>query len=358
MKFDDILENAIGLNASDVHLGVGNPPLARVDGELVAMELGVLTEEDTENFTRLLLSDDKYERLKNDGQLDIAYSYRRSKIFRINIFWYSDKLGLACRMINSTIPTPTELKLPPSIDMVPQLKAGLVLVTGPTGCGKSTTIASIINEINNSKRNHILTLEDPIEYIHESNKCLITQREVGRDCHNFAEALRSALRQDPDVIMVGEMRDLETISTAITAAETGHLVLATLHTRNAYQTIERIIDVFPSNRQQQIRVQLANSLMAVFSQRLLPQKNKAGRIVSVESLIITPAIRNLIRENKIHQLHSFIQTGMKSGMQTMDDYLMDLYKKDEISEDVLLENLTDKDVYRRYSNRIGGSYGT
>jgi len=218
-----------------------------------------------------------------------------------------------------------------------------VLVTGPTGCGKSTTIATIVDAINKKKNCHILTIEDPIEYIHRNDKSLITQREVGRDCNNFSEALRAGLRQDPDVIMVGEMRDLETITTAITAAETGHLVLATLHTRNASQTIERIIDVFPGPHQQQIRVQLASSLMAVFSQRLLPRKRGHGRVAAVESLIVTPAVRNLIRENKVHQLYSFIQTGHKTGMQTMDDYLMGLYRSNTIDRSVLLENVTERE---------------
>ena len=219
-----------------------------------------------------------------------------------------------------------------------------MLVTGPTGCGKSTTIASIIDAINKKKNCHVLTIEDPIEYIHKNRKSIITQREVGRDCNNFSDALRAGLRQDPDVIMVGEMRDLETISTALTAAETGHLVLATLHTRNAYQTIERIIDVFPGPHQQQIRIQLATSLMAVFSQRLLPRKSGNGRVAAVESLIVTPAVRNLIRENKVHQLYSFIQTGQKIGMQTMDDYLVALYKKNIIDKNSLLEHVTERET--------------
>jgi len=264
--------------------------------------------------------------------------------YRVNVFKYGGKIGLAARVISDRIPTIEELSLPDSIEKVAHINAGLVIVTGPTGCGKSTTIAAIIDAINRDKKRHILTIEDPIEYIHKNKNCIVTQREVGRDCSNFSDALRAGLRQDPDVIMVGEMRDLETISIAVTAAETGHLVLATLHTRNSYQTIERIIDVFPSTHQQQIRVQLANSLMAVFAQRLVPRKGGNGRLPVVESMIVTPAVRNLIRENKIHQLYTFIQTGQKTGMQTMDDHLLSLYKKRLIDKEVLLENAHDREA--------------
>lgn len=344
MTINEILTTAVQLNASDIHLAVGNPPTVRIDGDLRTLEKRALTALDTQDYVRQILSDEQLRVLEEEGQVDLAYRVPDLNAFRINVFRYSDQIGLACRVISETIPTAKELELPDSVEKVSDFNAGLVLVTGPTGCGKSTTIASIIDAINKKKNCHILTIEDPIEYIHKNHNCIITQREVGRDCNNFSEALRAGLRQDPDVIMVGEMRDLETISTALTAAETGHLVLATLHTRNAYQTIERIIDVFPGAHQQQIRVQLATSLVAVFSQRLLPRKRGNGRIAAVESLIVTPAIRNLIRENKVHQLYSFIQTGQKSGMQTMDDYLVGLYRNRLIDRDTLLEHVTERET--------------
>ena len=343
MNMTEILTTATQMGASDVHLAVGNPPTIRIDGELRPLDRRELTEYDTFGYAKEMLSDAQFATLMADGQVDLAYRIPDKNVFRVNAFRYSDKIGLACRIISEHIPTAKELELPDAIEKVSEFVSGLVLVTGPTGCGKSTTIASIIDAINKKKNCHILTIEDPIEYIHVNKKSIITQREVGRDCNNFSDALRAGLRQDPDVIMVGEMRDLETITTAITAAETGHLVLATLHTRNAYQTIERIIDVFPGPHQQQIRVQLANSLMAVFSQRLLPRKKSGGRIAAVESLIVTPAVRNLIRENKVHQLYSFIQTGQKIGMQTMDDYLVSLFRNNTIERSVLLENVTERD---------------
>ncbi|MCA0386457.1 MAG: type IV pilus twitching motility protein PilT [Firmicutes bacterium] len=344
MTLDEILSAAAQLNASDIHLAVGNPPTARIDGELRPLEKRILTEDDTKSYAKVVLTEAQYEDLVKAGQVDLAYRIPSKNVFRINVFRYSDQIGLACRIISDHIPTAKELDLPEAIERVAEFPSGLVLVTGPTGCGKSTTIASIIDAINKKKNCHVLTIEDPIEYIHKNRKSIITQREVGRDCNNFSDALRAGLRQDPDVIMVGEMRDLETISTALTAAETGHLVLATLHTRNAYQTIERIIDVFPGPHQQQIRIQLATSLMAVFSQRLLPRKSGNGRVAAVESLIVTPAVRNLIRENKVHQLYSFIQTGQKIGMQTMDDYLVALYKKNVIDKNSLLEHVTERET--------------
>ncbi|OJV66864.1 MAG: type IV pili twitching motility protein PilT [Clostridiales bacterium 38-18] len=344
MTINEILSSAVKNNASDIHLAVGNSPIIRVDGILKELEHRMLQSEDTISYAREILTNAQYNALMKEGQVDFAYRIPNQNVFRVNCFRYSDQIGLACRVISESIPTAKELELPDSVEKVSDFNAGLVLVTGPTGCGKSTTIASIIDAINKKKNCHILTIEDPIEYIHKNQNCIITQREVGRDCNNFSEALRAGLRQDPDVIMVGEMRDLETISTALTAAETGHLVLATLHTRNAYQTIERIIDVFPGAHQQQIRVQLATSLVAVFSQRLLPRKKGNGRIAAVESLIVTPAIRNLIRENKVHQLYSFIQTGQKSGMQTMDDYLVGLYRNKTIDRDTLLEHVTERET--------------
>jgi len=344
MNMNEILTIAASMNASDVHLAVGDPPNIRLDGELKALDCEILTGEDTFSYAKDLLTPAQFATLDHDGQVDLSYRMPNKNAFRINAYKYSGNIGLACRIISEDIPTAHELELPEGIEKVADFISGLVLVTGPTGCGKSTTIATIVGAINKKKNCHILTIEDPIEFIHKNDKSLITQREVGRDCNNFPEALRAGLRQDPDVIMVGEMRDLETITTALTAAETGHLVLATLHTRNAYQTIERIIDVFPAQQQQQIRVQLASSLMAVFSQRLLPRKKGHGRVAAVESLIVSQAVRNLIRENKVHQMYSFIQTGHKVGMQTMDDYLLGLYRSNTIERSVLLDNVTDKEA--------------
>lgn len=346
MELNDILVRAAQEKASDVHLSANNPVFIRKDGELEPLGTIHLTAEKIECFIKILLSEDKHIKLIETGQVDIAHHVDNQFVYRINIYKYFHYFGMACRIISDSIPTIAELELPENIEAVSQLKSGLVLVTGPTGCGKSTTIATIIDTINKNKKAHILTIEDPIEYIHRNKKSIVTQREVGRDCLNFSEALRAGLRQDPDVIMVGEMRDLETISTAITAAETGHLVLATLHTRNAHQTIERIIDVFPAQHQQQIRVQLAGSLMAVFCQRLVPRRN-GGRIAAVESLMITPAVRNLIRESKVHQLYSFIQTGQRNGMQTMDSFLIKLYNDRLISRTTLIENAIDAEAIQK-----------
>lgn len=344
MNIDEILIKATDLGASDVHFAVDNPVTIRVDGELMPLGDEIITAEDTAAYARHIIKTFKYGEFEESGQIDISYRIHDHSAYRINCYKYGGKVGIACRTISDTVPTIDELSLPSTIEKVAQFNSGLILVTGPTGCGKSTTIAAIIDAINRDKKRHILTIEDPIEYIHRNKNCIVTQREVGRDCSNFSEALRAGLRQDPDVIMVGEMRDLETISIAVTAAETGHLVLATLHTRNTYQTIERIIDVFPSTHQQQIRVQLANSLMAVFAQKLLPRRGGKGRIPAVESMMVTPAVRNLIRENKIHQLYTFIQTGQKTGMQTMDDHLLSLFKKRLIDKNVLLDNAHDRDA--------------
>lgn len=344
MELNDVLRHAVDIGASDVHFAVGGPVNIRVNGVLIPYNEHILTNEETAAIAKHIIPTDLYGVFEKEGQLDTAYRITNHSVFRVNVFKYSGKIGIAARCISDVIPSIAELGLPDTVEKVANYSSGLIIVTGPTGCGKSTTIAAIIDSINQSKKRHILTIEDPIEYIHRNKNCMITQREVGRDCNNFSDALRAGLRQDPDVIMVGEMRDLETISIAVTAAETGHLVLATLHTRNSYQTIERIIDVFPSTHQQQIRVQLSNSLMAVFSQKLLPKKDGTGRVPAVESMFVTPAVRNLIRENKVHQLYTFIQTGQKTGMQTMDDHLISLYRKRLIDRETLLDNAYDKEV--------------
>jgi len=347
MMIDDILRLAFDKGASDVHIATGNPVMLRIDGVLVPLSDQIVDGEATRNYAKHVIASHKYPQFESHGQIDISYRIPDHSSYRVNVYRYSSKFGMAFRIINENIPTIKELQLPESIEMVSSYTAGLVLVTGPTGCGKSTTIAAILDSINNKYRKHVLTIEDPIEYLHKNKKCIITQREVGRDCENFTEALRAGLRQDPDIIMLGEMRDLETISTAITAAETGHLVFGTLHTRNTYQTIERMIDVFPPSHQQQIRIQLANSLMAIFSQKLLPRRSGSGRVATVESMIVTPAIRNLMRENKIHQLQSFIQTGQRAGMQTFDDNLKALYLSKTIDRETVLENAADREAMQR-----------
>lgn len=347
MTIDEILRIAYDKGASDVHIATGNPVMLRIDGVLIPMSDFIIDAEQTKLYAKHIIASHKYPQFEAKGQIDISYRIPEHSSYRVNIYRYSSKFGMAFRIINEKIPTISELQLPDSIDLVSSYTAGLVLVTGPTGCGKSTTIAAILDSINSKYRKHVLTIEDPIEYLHRNNKCIITQREVGRDCENFTEALRAGLRQDPDIIMLGEMRDLETISTAVTAAETGHLVLGTLHTRNTYQTIERMIDVFPPTHQQQIRVQLANSLMAIFSQKLLPRRGGSGRVASVESMIVTPAIRNLMRENKVHQLQSFIQTGQRAGMQTFDDNLKSLYLSKLIDRETMIEHALDREAVQR-----------
>jgi twitching motility protein PilT len=347
MRLIDMMEEGALKGASDIHFAAGNFTQVRINGNLVALNDYVLTKTDIKTLVSHLLSSEKQLKLDDIGQVDFSYRLPEKHVFRINIYKYSDTYGLACRIISDHIPTIDSLELPEVYKLISDYQSGLVLFTGPTGCGKSTSIAAVIDSINKAHQKHILTIEDPIEYVHKSEKCIITQREVGRDCRNFSEALVAGLRQDPDVILVGEMRDLETISTAITAAETGHLVLATLHTRNAAQTIERIIDVFPNQQQQQIRVQLANSLMAVFSQRLLPRCDALGRVAAIESLVVTPAVRNLIRENKVHQLQTFIQTGQRVGMQTFDDYLKVLYKNSTIDKDTLIMYAADREAVKR-----------
>lgn len=352
MNIIDLLNAAVEMGASDIHVVEGISPAVRLNGLLTPLRSTIISKEDVLRIAKQVLTEEKYQLFSEKGQIDVSYRIPNKGVFRINIYRYSDSVGIACRIISDTVPTIQSLGLPKIIETLSRRTSGLILVTGPTGSGKSTTIAAMINLINEEKHCHILTLEDPIEYIHNHKKSIITQREIGKDCNNFSEGLRSGLRQDPDVIMVGEMRDLETISTAVTAAETGHLVMATLHTRNAPQTIERIIDVFPPNQQQQIRIQLANSLIGVLSQRLLPRKDNTGRVALVESLIVTQAARNLIRENKIHQIYSFMQTGQKIGMQTMDEHLKLLYEENIILEEDLLEHALDQEAIRRYIRLI------
>lgn len=331
-----------------MHFSAGAYPTLRIDGDLVPLDGPLLTPDDTRQLAGQILTDEQFDLFEDSGELDFSYNSAKTGSFRANVYYQRGSVGLALRVVSKQIPSLFSLGLPETVAILARRSQGLILVTGPAGSGKSTTIAAMLNLINEERACHIITLEDPIEYRHTNKKSIINQREIGSDSRTFPGALRAALRQDPDVIMVGEMRDLETISIAITAAETGHLVLATLHTASAPQTVERIIDVFPPNQQQQVRVQLSNTLAGVLSQRLLRRKDGKGRIAALEILISTPAVRNLIRESKLHQLYSVMQTGMRFGMQTLDKALQEHYKDNLIGADEVRKHAADLDVMERF----------
>ena len=331
VTFDELLNVAKEKKASDIHLTVGVPPKVRIDGELKDLNYPNLAPADVEAVVNRLMSDKQKAVFEEYGELDFAFSVPQVGRFRINVFKQRGSVACSMRIVGTVVPSPEELGVPQSVIDLYAKKRGLVLVTGPTGSGKSTTLASLIGKINHELNAHVITLEDPIEYLHTHDKAMINQREIGLDSTSYARALRAALREDPDVILVGEMRDLETISTAITAAETGHLVFSTLHTIGAAATIDRIIDVFPSYQQSQIRIQLAMVLEAVISQQLIPATHRRGRVAAFEVMHGTVPIRNLIRENKAYQISTVIQTSRKEGMVTMDDALIDLCMKGQIS---------------------------
>lgn len=344
---DDLLLNAKEKNASDLHVTVGVSPKCRVRGELINMDFPPLRPEDTEAIVMPIVPERLKHKLIENGEIDFAYSIPTIGRYRVNAFKQRGAYALVIRLINTVIPRPEDLGLPYSVVELTKKKRGLILVTGPTGSGKSTTLASLIDIINTYYNCHVITLEDPIEYLHRHKKSLVNQREVGTDTLSFANALRVALREDPDVILVGEMRDLETIETAITAAETGHLVFSTLHTIGAVNTIDRIIDVFPPYQQQQIRIQLASVLEGVISQQLVPTADGKGRVAAFEIMLPNPAIQNLIREGKNHQIASFIQTNKKLGMQTMDDALYEMYLKGKISKENAISFAQDTGAMER-----------
>jgi twitching motility protein PilT len=333
MKLDDLLLIAVEKRASDLHIAVGKPPILRIDGVLTPVdELESINPQDAKEIVFGILSEIEKERLIKDREIDVSYEIPEVSRFRINIHWEKGNVGLVARVVTSLTPTMEELEMPQVVYDLLNEKQGLILVTGPTGCGKSTSLAAMINYINTTRAANIITLEDPIEFIYKPKESIIKQRQLGSDMLSFADALKHVLRQDPNVILVGEMRDLDTIAATITLAETGHLVLATLHTYSAAQTVDRIIDVFPPYQQSQVRLQLSMFLKGVISQQLIPKVTK-GRVASREILINTPAISNLIRENKIAQIKTVIQTGVSSGMKTMDQDLKRLYKEGLISEE-------------------------
>src|ERR671923_180309 len=335
LSIDDLLEQMVARGASDLHLSAGAPPTLRVRGEMVRLEeVGKLMPADTQQLLYRVLSSEQQKRLEIDRQLDLSHAVPGLARFRVNVYFQPESLGAAFRLIPEQLKTLEELNLPGTLHEFAAQPRGLVLVTGPTGSGKSTTLAALIDEINRTRAEHILTIEDPIEFVHRHKRSLVNQREIGPDARSFAEALRAALRQDPDVILLGEMRDLETIATALTAAETGHLVFATLHTQSAAGTIDRIIDVFPAEQQEQVRVQIATSLQGVVTQALLPTVDGAGRVPALEILIPDDAIRNLIRQGKVEQIYSVMQTATSRGMQTMEQSLAELTLRGVIAKDV------------------------
>src|SRR5262245_11941668 len=324
-SIDELLERMVEANASDLHVTTGTPPAIRVRGDVERLEgFDSLSSEDTQQLLYRILSSEQQKQLEIKRQLDLSHSIPGLARFRVNVYFQRESVGAAFRMIPDELKTLEELGIPSTLHQLAEKPRGLVLVTGPTGSGKSTTLAALIDEINRNRAEHILTIEDPIEFLHRHKRCIVNQREIGPDATTFAEALRAALRQDPDVILVGEMRDLETISTALTAAETGHLVFGTLHTQSAPSTIDRIIDVFPPEQQEQVRIMIAGSLQGVVTQALLPTADGVGRVPALEVLLPDDAVRNLIRQGKVEQIYSVMQTNTSRGMQTMEQALAEL----------------------------------
>jgi twitching motility protein PilT len=369
MEFIDILRLAVKQGASDVHLVIGKPPMARILGELLDLPgFEPITAEESKRLIYSILYEEQKQRFEEHLELDCSFAVANLARFRVNVLMQRAGVEAVLRIISSKIPDPESLHLVPSILEFANLPRGLVLVTGPTGSGKSTTLACLIDIINSSRRQHILTIEDPIEFVYDHKKCVVRQREVGQSTRTFSDALKHALRQDPDVILVGEMRDLETISLAITAAETGHLCFATLHTTDAAQTVDRIIDVFPPHQQQQVRVQLSTVLKGVVCQTLIPKREGEGRVAAREIMVVTPAIANLIREGKTHMIYNAIETGAKFGMVSLDKSLADLVNDGYITFEEALAKSSNTEKLRELtggknagpstssSSGIGGGY--
>jgi twitching motility protein PilT len=351
----ELLGVLLDMEGSDLHLTAGSPPVVRVHGELERIEKYAPTSPRAlQGMIYAILPQKLRERFEQELELDMSYSLPGRARFRVNVYMQRDSIGAAFRVIPFEIKDIQTLGLPPVVADLARFPRGFVVVTGPTGSGKSTTLASMVDVVNLERHGHIMTVEDPIEFLHKHKSCIVNQREVGADTHGFGQALKHVLRQDPDVILVGEMRDLETISTAITAAETGHLVFATLHTQDAPQTIDRIIDVFPPHQQQQVRVQLATTLQGVVTQQLIPTSDGKGRAVACEVMVATPAIRNLVREGKVHQIYSAMQAGGRFGMQTMDMSLAGHVKSGRISQQMAFERCHDPEELQRL---VGGGFG-
>lgn len=348
-----LLRMLIDREGSDLHLAVGNPPVGRVHGHLQFFGEDVLKPEDTERLMKSIASVDNQQELQEVGGSDFGFAFEDVARFRVSIFKQKGNVGLVLRLIPNKIMTFEEIGLPQSLKSVITQPRGLILVTGPTGSGKTTSLATMLDYLNISFDNHIITIEDPIEYYHKHKKSIITQREVGVDVPTFPEAIRRALRQDPDIILVGEMRDLETIESAVTAAETGHLVFGTLHTTGAVRTIDRLIDAFPTNQQEQIRTQLAGNLKSVISQTLIPKKSGFGRVAAFEVMITTPAIQNLIRENKSYRITSSIQTGHKYGMCLLDEHLLALFRRGVIKYEEALSRAQQPDEFETNARQYG-----
>lgn len=354
MAYDlmEILMKAIELKASDVHFTVSRPPTLRVRGELLPYGEELLTPDETREICYYLMSEDKKVIFEEKGEVDFSWALPNTSRYRVNIYKQRGSCTAALRMINTRIPTVEELRLPPVLNTLALKPRGLFLVTGPTGSGKSTTLAAMVGHINNNRKCHILTIEDPIEYMHRHGKCMVNQREIGSDSRSFSNALRAALREDPDVIMVGEMRDFETISTAISAAETGHFVMSTLHTTTAAQTVDRIIDTFPPHQQQQVRTQLSSSLQGIVCQQLIKSADGKMVVPAMEVLVVNDAIRNLIREGKNHQIDTVLQTNIKNGMMPMDYSLAQLARSKIITSEEAFLRCVDPEIFKRYMTML------
>jgi twitching motility protein PilT len=355
---DDLLERMVARGASDLHVSVGSKPVVRVNGKLERLDdLPPLTPDESLRLLYRIMSTEQQKQLEIKRQLDLSHSIPGLARFRVNIYFQRESLGAAFRMIPSQIKSLEELGMPSQLHDLAARPRGLVLVTGPTGSGKSTTLAAVIDEINEKRSDHVMTIEDPIEFLHRHKGCIVNQREIGPDATSFAEALRGALRQDPDVILLGEMRDLETISTALTAAETGHLVFATLHTQDAPSTVDRLIDVFPAAQQEQVRVQIAATLQAVVTQTLLPRLDGTGRAAACEILLPDDAVRNLIRQAKVEQIYSVMQTNTSRGMQTLEQSLAELVMRGVVSQDAAVARSSRPDQLMGLLQRSGFAVG-
>ena len=366
LHIDELLNILVDMNCSDLHIGANSPPVVRHDGKLKRLNYDVFIPENIQRMIYEIISDDQIQRFETIWELDFSYALpipfhlrvpggptARAR-FRVNLYRDRGSCAVAFRLISSKIPTVEELKLPLMLKSLTEKPRGLILVTGPTGSGKSTSLAAMINHINMNHAHHVITIEDPIEYLHEHKLSVINQRELGMDTKSFGNALRASLREDPDILLVGEMRDVETISLAITAAETGHLVFATLHTNNAAESVDRMIDVFPPGQQEQIRVQLSNNLVAIISQQLLAHASGKGRVPANEIMVASPAIRNLIREAKTHQITSMIQTSANMGMFTMDQCLRDLYLKGWVTLEDIMSRCTNVEELKKMLATAGG----